>query len=76
MMTSLLPSPARGELIIREGEKQGGGAHKEIKKSKSMSKVSAGAMNHGDIPGWVSEAAAAVWSWMHSRPLKGRLFKH
>lgn len=34
---------------------------KEIKRSKGVSEVSERAMNHGDIPGWVS-VAAAVWS--------------
>lgn len=28
-------------------------------------------MNHSDIPGWVSDAAAAaVWNWINRRPLK------
>lgn len=36
-----------------------------------MSKVSERAMNHSDIPGWVSDAAAgAVWGWINRRPLK------
>lgn len=48
---------------------------KEIKKSKGMSEVSERAMNHSDIPGWVSEAAA-VWSWINRRSLKAKLFKH
>lgn len=43
--------------------------HKDIKKSKGMSEVSERAMNHSDIAGWVSEAAA-VWSWINTWPLK------
>lgn len=46
-----------------------GSERREIKKSKGMSEVSEKAMNHGDTPGWVSEAAA-VWSWINRRPLK------
>lgn len=43
---------------------------KEIKKRKGMSKVSQRAMNHRDIPGWMSEAAAAVCSVINRGPLK------
>lgn len=46
-----------------------GSERKEIKKSKGMRGVSEKAMNHRDIPGWVSEAAAG-WSWINRRPLK------
>lgn len=46
---------------------------KEIKKSKGMSKVSQRAMNHRDIPGWMSEAAAAaVCSLINTGPQKQR----
>lgn len=43
---------------------------KEIKKGKGVSKVSQRAMNHSDIPGWMSEAAAAVCSLIKRGPLK------
>lgn len=64
------PSQTKGKLII--GEKERGEEErecKEIKKSKGMSEVSERAMNHSDIPGWVSEAAA-VWGWINRGPLK------
>lgn len=44
-----------------EGEGKKGKEHEEIKKSKGVSEVLEKAMNHSDIPGWVSEDAA-VWS--------------
>ncbi len=42
----------------RKGEGEEGREGKEIKKSKGVSEVSERAMNHSDIPGWVSEATA------------------
>lgn len=44
-----------------EGERKKRKEHEEIKKSKGVSEVLERAMNHGDIPGRVSEDAA-VWS--------------
>lgn len=72
MMTSLLQfsnkrkthhQRERGRRRGRERER------KEIKKSKGVSKVSERAMNHSDVPGWVS-GAVAVWSWINRGPLK------
>lgn len=76
MMTSFLPmSNKRKTHHQREGGGEEGKEHKEIKKSKGMNEVSERAMNHSDISGWVSEAAA-VWSLINRRPLKQCFFNN
>lgn len=74
MMTSLLPMSNKRK-THHEGEGKKGKEHEEIKKSKGVSEVLERAMNHRDIPGWVSEDAA-VWSLINRQcffPNTGRV---